>query len=80
MKSYPNIERVNEIVNLLAQEKSRIKLEYLVYTYLTEYYQIGVSEEGLQRIVNQILLSKKTATEIDFILISEINKALLTKN
>lgn len=80
MKSYPNIERVNEIVDLLSKDKDKSKLEYLVYTYLTEYYQIGINEDGLQSVTSQILKSKKTAKEIDFILISEINNALQKKS
>jgi uncharacterized protein YpuA (DUF1002 family) len=79
MKYYPNPERINEIVDLLSKENNKSKLEYLVYTYLTEYYQIGINEDGLQRIVNSILKSGKTASDIDTILISEINQALQKK-
>lgn len=80
MKSYPNIERINEIVDLLSIEKSKSKLEYLIYNYLTEYYQIGINEDGLKRITDQIFKSRKTAKEIDLILITEINNALKNKS
>ena len=75
MRYYPSVERINEIIHLLKNDKSKSKLEYLVYNYLKEYYEISVTEEGLQRIIGKILKSKKTDKEIDLILIEEINQS-----
>lgn len=76
MRYYPNIDRVCEIADLVSKERDISKLEYLVYTYLTEHYQIGINEEGLKRVSNRILKSKKTIKEIDLILTEEIYLAL----
>ena len=76
MNYYPNIERLNEINHLLKNDKNKSKLEYLIYTYITEHYKLGIQEDGLKRIVNNILKSNGSTKDIDLILISEVNQAL----